>query len=165
MVILAGGQGMRLRQETEVRPKPMITIGERPILWHIMKGFAHHGLRDFIICLGYRGEVIKQYFLEYRVMHRDFTIGFGVNVMTKGSEQPRDVRRTAGASKPTDSMGFDVGIIRADLVRVHFERVHVKEARAIDGDTAEDAIEERAFHFVSETTFATRLQKAMVPEH
>ncbi|MDI1434205.1 glucose-1-phosphate cytidylyltransferase [Polyangium sorediatum] len=77
VVILAGGQGMRLREETEFRPKPMITIGDRPILWHIMKSYAHHGLRDFIVCLGYRGEVIKQYFLDYRAMSRDFTLDLG----------------------------------------------------------------------------------------
>lgn len=74
VVILAGGQGMRLREETEFRPKPMVAIGERPILWHIMKGYAHHGFRDFVICLGYRGEVIRQYFLDYKVMHSDLTV-------------------------------------------------------------------------------------------
>lgn len=77
VVILAGGQGMRLREETEFRPKPMITVGERPILWHIMKSYAQYGLRDFIVCLGYRGEVIKQYFLDYHAMSRDFTVDLG----------------------------------------------------------------------------------------
>jgi glucose-1-phosphate cytidylyltransferase len=77
VVILAGGQGMRLREETEFRPKPMIPIGDRPILWHIMKGYAHHRLRDFVICLGYRGEMIKRYFLDYQVMASDFTVELG----------------------------------------------------------------------------------------
>jgi glucose-1-phosphate cytidylyltransferase len=77
VVILAGGQGMRLREETEFRPKPMIPIGNRPMLWHIMKIYAQHGLRDFVVCLGYRGDVIKRYFLDYRAMSRDFTVDLG----------------------------------------------------------------------------------------
>lgn len=60
VVILRGGQGTRLREETEFRPKPMVEIGGRPILWHIMKRYAHHGLRDFVPCLGYRGSMIKE---------------------------------------------------------------------------------------------------------
>ena len=64
-VILAGGLGSRLAEETEIIPKPMIEIGGRPIIWHIMKIFAHHNLREFIIALGYKGEVIKRYFYDY----------------------------------------------------------------------------------------------------
>ncbi len=64
VVLLAGGLGTRLREETEYRPKPMVEVGGRPILWHIMKGFAHHGISDFVICTGYRGEVIKDFFLS-----------------------------------------------------------------------------------------------------
>src|SRR5450759_5461003 len=63
-VILCGGLGTRLREETEFRPKPMVEIGGRPILWHIMKMYAHHGFRDFVLCLGYRGNIIKEYFLN-----------------------------------------------------------------------------------------------------
>ena len=77
VVVLAGGQGMRIREETEFRPKPMIPIGERPILWHIMKTYGHYGFDRFIVCLGYKGDVIKQYFLHYSLMHTDFTIGIG----------------------------------------------------------------------------------------
>ena len=77
VVILCGGQGTRLREETEFRPKPMVEIGGRPILWHIMKRYAHHGLRDFVLCLGYRGNMIKEYFLNYEAMNSDFTIGLG----------------------------------------------------------------------------------------
>jgi glucose-1-phosphate cytidylyltransferase len=73
-VILCGGIGTRLREETEFRPKPMVEIGGRPILWHIMKIFAHHNLSDFVLCLGYRGNVIKEYFLNYEAMNNDFTI-------------------------------------------------------------------------------------------
>lgn len=77
VVILAGGFGTRLREETEFRPKPMVDIGSRPILWHIMKIYAHYGFCDFIICLGYRGNIIKDYFLNYEAMNNDFTICLG----------------------------------------------------------------------------------------
>lgn len=77
VVILCGGQGTRLREETEFRPKPMVEIGGRPILWHIMKTYAHFGLRDFILCLGYRGNIIKEYFLNYEGMNNDCTVCLG----------------------------------------------------------------------------------------
>src|SRR2546427_11069810 len=64
VVILAGGLGTRLTEETEVKPKPMVEIGGQPILWHIMKHYAHFGSREFFVALGYRGEVIKRYFLD-----------------------------------------------------------------------------------------------------
>ncbi|HEX7773622.1 MAG TPA: glucose-1-phosphate cytidylyltransferase, partial [Pyrinomonadaceae bacterium] len=75
--ILCGGQGMRLREETEYRPKPLLEIGGRPILWHIMKIYAHAGFRDFVLCLGYRGQMIKEYFLNYEAMNNDFTVCLG----------------------------------------------------------------------------------------
>jgi glucose-1-phosphate cytidylyltransferase len=77
VVILCGGQGTRLREETEFRPKPLVSVGTRPILWHIMKLFSHYGLRDFVLCLGYRGHMIKEYFLNYEAMNNDFTICLG----------------------------------------------------------------------------------------
>jgi glucose-1-phosphate cytidylyltransferase len=77
VVILCGGLGTRLREETEFRPKPMVEVGGRPILWHIMKTYAHHGFRDFILCLGYRGNDIKDYFLNYEAMNNDFSICLG----------------------------------------------------------------------------------------
>lgn len=73
-VILAGGRGTRLSEETCVRPKPMVEIGGRPILWHIMKIYAGHGVRDFIICLGYRGWQIKEYFLNYALHASDIVV-------------------------------------------------------------------------------------------
>jgi len=76
-VILCGGLGTRLREETEYRPKPMVEIGGRPILWHIMKYYAHHGFTDFVLCLGYKGQVIKEYFLNYEAMNNDFTLRLG----------------------------------------------------------------------------------------
>ena len=77
VVLLAGGLGTRLREETEFRPKPMVAIGGRPILWHIMKSYAHYGHREFIVCLGYKGDVIRDYFLNYEVRHRDVTVTLG----------------------------------------------------------------------------------------
>ncbi len=77
VAILCGGLGTRLREETEFRPKPMVEIGGRPILWHIMKMYAQHGFRDFVLCLGYRGNIIKEYFLNYEAMNNDFTMCLG----------------------------------------------------------------------------------------
>ena len=76
-VILAGGFGTRLREQTEFIPKPMVPIGTRPILWHIMKIYSHYGYKRFVICLGYKGEIIKEYFLHYRIRSSDFTINLG----------------------------------------------------------------------------------------
>ena len=76
-MILCGGQGTRLREYTEIRPKPMVEIGGHPILWHIMKLYAHHGINDFILCLGYKSQVIKEYFLNYEAMNSDFTVELG----------------------------------------------------------------------------------------
>ena len=74
VAILAGGLGSRISEETEIKPKPMVEIGGRPILWHIMKHYAHHGYRDFVIALGYKGEVIKRYMVEYASLHSDLTV-------------------------------------------------------------------------------------------
>jgi glucose-1-phosphate cytidylyltransferase len=77
VMILCGGMGTRLREETEFLPKPMVEIGGRPMLWHIMKGYAARGFTDFILCLGYKGYKIREYFLHYEAMHCDFTIELG----------------------------------------------------------------------------------------
>jgi glucose-1-phosphate cytidylyltransferase len=77
VVLLCGGQGTRLREETEFKPKPMVDVGGKPIVWHIMKLFAHHGLTEFVLCLGYKGNYIKEYFLNYETMNNDFTISLG----------------------------------------------------------------------------------------
>ncbi len=73
-VILAGGLGTRISEESHLKPKPMIEIGGRPILWHIMKMFSHHGMNDFIVCLGYKGYVIKEYFANYVLHNADVTV-------------------------------------------------------------------------------------------
>jgi glucose-1-phosphate cytidylyltransferase len=82
VVILAGGMGTRISEETSVRPKPMIEIGGRPILWHIMKLYAYHGLTDFVICLGYKGYMIKEYFMNFVLHHSDVTIDATKNSVT-----------------------------------------------------------------------------------
>ena len=74
VVLLAGGFGTRLAEETQVRPKPMVEIGGQPILWHIMRMYAHHGLTDFIVCLGYKGYVIKEFFANYVLHHSNVEI-------------------------------------------------------------------------------------------
>jgi glucose-1-phosphate cytidylyltransferase len=77
VVLLAGGLGTRLREGTESRPKPMLEIGGRPILWHIMKYFAQFGHTEFIICAGYKSEVIADFLLNYRTYNEDFTLTLG----------------------------------------------------------------------------------------
>jgi glucose-1-phosphate cytidylyltransferase len=74
VIIFCGGKGTRLREETEFKPKPMVEIGGRPIMWHIMQRYAHYGHKDFVLPLGYRGDVIKQYFADYKTRNSDFTI-------------------------------------------------------------------------------------------
>lgn len=74
VIVLAGGFGTRLAEETEVRPKPMIEIGGRPILWHILKHYAHYGFREFFMALGYKGDIIKRYFIDYYTLNGSMTI-------------------------------------------------------------------------------------------
>ena len=80
-VILAGGLGTRIAEETSVRPKPMVEVGGKPILWHILKLYSHFGIDDFVICLGYKGYVIKEYFANYFLHTRDVTIDLANNAM------------------------------------------------------------------------------------
>jgi glucose-1-phosphate cytidylyltransferase len=95
-IILCGGQGTRLREETEFRPKPMVEVGGRPILWHIMKIYAKHGFRDFVLCLGYQGQMIKEYFLNYEAMNNDFSISLGgrKQIEYHGHHEEQDFRVT-----------------------------------------------------------------------
>jgi glucose-1-phosphate cytidylyltransferase len=144
-VILCGGLGTRLREETEYRPKPMVEIGGRPILWHIMKSYAHYGFTDFVLCLGYRGQMIKEYFLNYQAVNNDFTLCLGrpdsvayhgrhteqdltvtladtgLNTMTGGR-----VKRVAGYVRDaTFMLTYGDGLADVDLNRVlEFHRQH-----------------------------------------
>lgn len=90
VVILAGGLGTRLAEETEVRPKPMVEVGEKPILWHIMKHYANYGLNEFVIALGYKGEVIKRFFLEHSVLHGSFSLDMKTGKVIAGREAPEN---------------------------------------------------------------------------
>src|SRR3972149_10028401 len=85
VVILAGGLGTRLAEETEIKPKPMVEIGGRPILWHIMKHYAHYGFKEFFIALGYKGEMIKKFFLDYQCISSNMTVD-----LTSGEVRRRD---------------------------------------------------------------------------
>lgn len=104
VVILAGGLGTRLSEETSVRPKPMVEIGERPILWHIMKIYAAHGFNEFIICLGYKGYLIKEYFMNYYIHQSDVTVNIkegSVSIHDSKSEDWKVTLVDTGASTLT----------------------------------------------------------------
>jgi len=90
VVILCGGKGTRLREETEFRPKPMVPVGRRPILWHILKIYSHFGHRDFVLCLGHRGEIIKEYFRNYRWHASDVTLTLGRQPAVEFHDNPAD---------------------------------------------------------------------------
>jgi glucose-1-phosphate cytidylyltransferase len=83
VVILCGGKGTRLREETEYRPKPLVAIGGKPILWHIMKTYSAYGFHEFVLCLGYKGEMIKDYFINYDLLNSDFTIQLGTKQIVR----------------------------------------------------------------------------------
>jgi glucose-1-phosphate cytidylyltransferase len=89
VAILAGGQGTRLAEETDVRPKPMVEIGGRPILWHIMMHYSNYGFRDFVVALGYKGEYIKRFMLDYGLAECDLTVQLGSgDVLRHGNRRP-----------------------------------------------------------------------------
>lgn len=90
VVILCGGQGTRLREETEYKPKPMVLIGGRPILWHIMSIYAHYGYKDFVLALGYKGNIIKEYFLNHQFMANDFTVDLSSGQVSVHSRDGRE---------------------------------------------------------------------------
>ncbi|MDD3728556.1 MAG: sugar phosphate nucleotidyltransferase, partial [Dysgonamonadaceae bacterium] len=81
-IILCGGQGTRMKEETEFKPKPLVSVGGKPVLWHIMKIYSHYGYNEFILALGYRGDMIKEYFLHWRTLLNDFTLSTKDNEMT-----------------------------------------------------------------------------------
>jgi glucose-1-phosphate cytidylyltransferase len=83
VAILCGGKGTRLREETEFRPKPLIAVGDRPMIWHIMKTYAHYGFKDFMLCLGYKGQMIREYFINYDWNHSDILLELGNKHVTK----------------------------------------------------------------------------------
>jgi glucose-1-phosphate cytidylyltransferase len=143
-VILAGGRGTRLSEETCVRPKPMVEIGGRPILWHIMKIYAHHGVTDFIVCLGYKGYMIKEYFANYVLHNSDLTVDVASNRLTyhQTSAEPWTVtlvdtgeatltggrlKRVARFLDPTESfcLTYGDGVANVDIMRlIAFHKAH-----------------------------------------
>lgn len=109
VVILAGGLGSRLAEETTVRPKPLVEIGEKPILWHIMNIYAHHGLTDFIVCAGYKGYMIKEYFVNLCLHHSDITVDLANNAIKYHSAERLNWRVTV---VDTDTHSMTGGRIR-----------------------------------------------------
>jgi len=94
VVLLAGGLGTRISEETDIRPKPMVEIGGKPILWHIMKGYSHYGFNEFIICCGYKGYIIKEYFANYFLHQADVTFDLALNQMTVHSSNTENWKVT-----------------------------------------------------------------------
>jgi glucose-1-phosphate cytidylyltransferase len=152
VVIFAGGLGTRLAEETELRPKPMVEIGGKPIIWHIMKIYGHYGFNDFIICLGYKGFFIKEYFMDYYMHNSDMTIELGSNkvdihytqsesfkvtlvdtgVETKTAGRLKRVKRYVGDE--TFMLTYGDGVCNVDvnqLVRFHQDHGKIATVTAI----------------------------------
>jgi len=141
VVILCGGMGTRLREETEFRPKPLVAIGSKPILWHIMKTYAHFGLREFVLCLGYKGQMIREYLLNYRSMNSDFTLHLG------SREEPR-----VHATQPTEDWSItfaDIGLEGMTGARVKRIERYIQADRFMltYGDGASDIDVQRLMEF------------------
>ena len=117
VVILCGGKGTRLREETEYRPKPMVAIGGYPILWHIMKLYSHFGHREFILCLGYKGEMIKEYFRNYHWNTGDVTLSLGQksNVTFHDNHDEEDWTVTLAETGPESLTGRRIKMIQRHI--------------------------------------------------
>lgn len=122
VVILAGGYGTRIRDVAEDIPKPMIPIGPYPILWHVMKTYAHFGHTEFIVCLGYKGQVIKEFFLNYEAYTRDLTVSFGSNsgVVYHGGHNESDWKVTLADTGTRSMTGSRISRIRRYVDGEHF---------------------------------------------
>jgi glucose-1-phosphate cytidylyltransferase len=127
VVILCGGKGTRLREETEFRPKPLVEIGGRPILWHIMKHFAKYGARRFILCLGYKGALIKDWFLRFDERARDVTV-------TLGSRRAVTVHSTLHAEESHEAEGWEVTLADTGEETLTGARVHRAVSRYAPGE-------------------------------
>jgi glucose-1-phosphate cytidylyltransferase len=116
-VILCGGMGTRIRDASENLPKPLLPIGGKPILWHIMKGYAHHGFKDFVLCLGYKGWLIKEFFLNYRCMSSDLavTLGPGGGTEFLGPRNDEDWRVTLADTGEVTMTGGRLAAVRKYL--------------------------------------------------
>jgi glucose-1-phosphate cytidylyltransferase len=122
VVILCGGQGTRIRDVADDIPKPMIPIGGRPILWHIMKGFAHYGLTDFVLCLGYKSWVIKRFFLDYHLAGVDFSLRLGTphQIQIHGPAPDEDWHITLAETGADAMTGCRVKRIERYITNDHF---------------------------------------------
>ncbi len=121
VVILCGGMGTRLREETEFIPKPMVEVGERPLLWHIMKIYSHFGFNEFVLCLGYKGDYIRRYFLEYDALNCDVTVDLGT----------KDVIRH---DRVHDEQDWRITLAETGLHTLTAARIR-RALRYVDGDT------------------------------
>lgn len=115
VVVLCGGFGTRMREETEFRPKPLVRIGQQPILWHILQGYARQGFQDFVICLGYKGYMIKEYFLNYEAFTHDLSIRLGrdhhIEMISEANHHP-DIRVVAADTGESTMTGGRIARIR-----------------------------------------------------
>ena len=172
-VILCGGQGTRLREETEVKPKAMVEIGGRPILWHIMSSYARFGIRNFILCLGYKGDVIRDYFLNYRHNRSDLIIDLKPGsvttadnipvedwrvVLTDTGETTQTGARLRAATKylrhPLFFATYGDGVANVDLHKLYRRHLEVGRAATVTavhptarfGEIAVDAQRVTVFH-------------------
>jgi glucose-1-phosphate cytidylyltransferase len=121
VMILCGGMGTRIREETTTVPKPMVEIGGRPILWHIMKTYSHHGFNEFVLCLGYKGDVIRRFFMEYDALNCDVTVDLGTREVT---------RHNPGY----DELGWKVTLAETGPTSMTGGRVR-RALRYVDGET------------------------------
>lgn len=113
-VLLAGGLGTRMREETEFRPKPMVEVGGRPVLWHIMKILGQQSISDFVVCAGYKSEYIKEYFTNYRAVNQDFTVTLGdhESITYHGGHEEADWNVTVSDTGATTMTGGRIKRVR-----------------------------------------------------
>jgi glucose-1-phosphate cytidylyltransferase len=122
VIILCGGMGTRLREETEYRPKPMIEIGGKPILWHIMKIYAHYGFNEFILALGYKGNMIRDYFLNYYYYNNDFTVHLGnqEKIVVHNNHNENDWKVTLVETGDESMTGYRVKLVGKYIAEDNF---------------------------------------------
>jgi glucose-1-phosphate cytidylyltransferase len=120
VVILCGGVGTRLKEETEFKPKPLVHVGTKPIIWHIMKIYSHFGYNNFVLCLGYKGELIKEYFYNYEILNNDFTVVLGDHNNIQAHNAPPET-------------GWSITLVDTGLETLKGARIK-KVERFIDGD-------------------------------
>ena len=145
VVILCGGLGTRLVEETETKPKPLVEIGGRPILWHIMRSYAHYGYRNFILCLGYKGQLIRDYFLNYQYHVRDIrvTLGGAPQVELLGASSHADDNWNITLADTGDAAMTGARVKRIEKY-IHSDHFHLTYG---DGVADVDLAKLAAFHF------------------